>query len=173
MKKFAGIMLPLSILACAPEQDRAQQAQPRSVATDEGAGRMQISRSDERRLTRGSARQFTGGVAIGPLFGPTEPSQVGAALVTFEPGARTAWHRHPLGQRLVILSGTGRTQVEGGPVEEIREGDVVWFPPNVRHWHGASPNSPMRHIAIQESLNGSPVTWLEHVAEDEYLAGRS
>lgn len=148
----------------------AASASERPTSSRQGMVPMEVSRSASRQPSRGPAENFTGTVAIRMLFGPKGTSQVGAALVTFEPGARTAWHSHPLGQRLVVLSGTGRTQVEGGPVEEIREGDVVWCPPNVRHWHGASPSSPMSHIAIQESLNGSPVTWLEHVADRQYLA---
>jgi quercetin dioxygenase-like cupin family protein len=134
---------------------------------------MQITRSGERQSTEGPAEYFTGAATIAPLFDPQGPSQVGAASVAFEPGARTAWHTHPLGQRLIVTSGTGWTQVEGGPVEEIRAGDVVWCPPNMRHWHGATPGSAMTHIAIQESLNGSPVTWMEHVTDEQYRTRRS
>jgi quercetin dioxygenase-like cupin family protein len=108
---------------------------------------------------------------ITPLFDPQGPSEVGAALVRFEPGARTAWHKHPLGQRLVVVEGSGWTQVEGGPVEAIRAGDVIWCPPGLSHWHGATPTTAMAHIAIQESQNGSPVTWMEHVADEAYLKG--
>jgi quercetin dioxygenase-like cupin family protein len=93
------------------------------------------------------------------------------AQVTFEPGARTAWHTHPLGQTLIVTSGLGRVQREGGPVEEIRLDDVVWFEPGEKHWHGAAPDTAMSHIAIQEALNGSPVTWMEHVTDEEYLRG--
>ncbi|MDP9421507.1 MAG: cupin domain-containing protein [Pseudomonadota bacterium] len=134
---------------------------------------MEVSRSDARSPARGPADWFTGTATITPLFDPKGPSKVGAALVRFEPGARTAWHTHPLGQRLVVTEGTGWTQVEGGPVEEIRAGDVVWCPPNVRHWHGATPTAAMAHIAIQEAKDGSPVTWMEQVTEQQYLAGRS
>nr|WP_294816428.1 cupin domain-containing protein [uncultured Sphingomonas sp.] len=108
---------------------------------------MEISRNDTRQPTQGPAQYFTGTATITPLFDPKEPSRIGAALVAFEPGARTAWHTHPRGQRLVVTAGSGRTQVEGGPIEEIREGDVVWCPPNVRHWHGASPDSSMAPAA--------------------------
>lgn len=132
---------------------------------------MEVSRSDARSPMRGPADYFTGAATITPLFDATGPSQVGAALVRFEPGARTAWHTHPLGQRLVVTEGTGWTQVEGSPVEEIRAGDVVWCPPNVRHWHGATPTAAMAHIAIQESQNGSPVQWMEHVTDEQYRAG--
>ena len=134
---------------------------------------MEISRSDTRGPTQGPAQYFTGTATITPLFDPNGPSQVGAALVAFEPGARTAWHTHPRGQRLVVTAGSGRTQVEGGPIEEIRQGDVVWCPPNVRHWHGASPDAAMSHIAIQESVNGSPVTWMEHVTDEQYAQSRT
>jgi quercetin dioxygenase-like cupin family protein len=132
---------------------------------------MEISRSDTRRPAQGPEQYFTGAATITPLFDPKGPSQVGAALVRFEPGARTAWHMHPLGQRLVVTEGRGWTQIEGGPVEDIREGDVVWCPPNVRHWHGATPDSAMAHIAIQALQNGSPVTWMEKVSGEQYLAG--
>jgi quercetin dioxygenase-like cupin family protein len=108
-----------------------------------------------------------------PLFDARDPARVSAALVTFEPGARTAWHTHPLGQRLIVTSGLGWTQVEGGPVQEIRPGDVVWCPPEVRHWHGATPDAAMSHIAVQESLDGRVVQWMEKVTEDQYLAGRA
>jgi quercetin dioxygenase-like cupin family protein len=107
-------------------------------------------------------------VRIDPLFGP-DPDRVGGGLVTFEPGARTAWHTHPLGQTLVVTTGLGWVQHEGGPIEEIRPGDVVWIPPGERHWHGASPTVAMSHIAIQEKLNGEAVTWLEHVTDAQYL----
>jgi quercetin dioxygenase-like cupin family protein len=132
---------------------------------------MEVSRSEARQPSRGPADWFTGAATITPLFDPKGPSQVGAALVRFEPGARTAWHMHPLGQRLVVIEGTGWTQVEGGPVEAIRAGDVVWCLPDVRHWHGATPTTAMAHIAIQESQNDSPVAWMEHVSDEQYLKG--
>jgi quercetin dioxygenase-like cupin family protein len=168
IKRLAAIVLPLSLLACAPGQPWAQ---PQSNPSERGAEQMEISRSGTRNPSRGPVEYFTGTATITPLFDPEGPSQVGAALVRFEPGARTAWHTHPLGQRLIVTSGTGWTQVEGGPVEEIREGDVVWCPPNVRHWHGATHATGMAHIAIQESKDGSPVRWAEHISETEYLAG--
>ena len=111
---------------------------------------------------------FTGTVRIDPLFQPNEHRRAAAATVTFEPGARTAWHTHPLGQTLVVTAGVGWAQREGGPVEEIRAGDVVWFPPGERHWHGASPTIAMTHIAIQEQLNGKVVDWMEKVSDDQY-----
>ena len=128
---------------------------------------MEISRNGTRPSAEGPAAWFTGSVRIDPLFDPKGPARAAAAVVTFEPGARTAWHRHPLGQRLIVTSGLGLTQVEGGPVEEIRPGDVVWCPPNVRHWHGATRTTAMTHIAVQEALDGEMVEWLEHVSDDE------
>ncbi|KQZ74243.1 cupin [Sphingopyxis sp. Root214] len=132
---------------------------------------MEVSRSAARAPARGPDAWFTGVVTITPLFNPKAQSKVSAALVRFEPGARTAWHKHPLGQRLVVLEGSGWTQVEGGPIEAIRAGDVIWCPPDVRHWHGATPTSSMAHIAIQEAENGSPVEWMEHVPDDHYGNG--
>ena len=107
---------------------------------------------------------------IDPLFSPPDPARVGMAHVTFEPGARTAWHTHPLGQTLIVTAGCGWVQREGGPVEEIRPGDVVWFPPGEKHWHGASPATAMTHIAVQESLDGKVVEWMEHVTDEQYQA---
>ena len=132
---------------------------------------MEVSRSASRPAVPGPAEWFTGAVTLTPLFDAKGRSQVGAAKVRFEPGARTAWHKHPLGQRLVVLEGNGWTQVEGGPVEAISAGDVVWCPPGVRHWHGATLTTAMAHVAIQESQNGSPVTWLEHVNDEIYRKG--
>jgi quercetin dioxygenase-like cupin family protein len=172
MRILAATAIPLLLIGCAPEQQANSQA-PDQQATQEGAHQMQITRSGERQPTAGPAEYFTGAATITPLFDPQGPSQVGAASVAFEPGARTAWHTHPLGQRLIVTSGTGWTQVEGGPVEEIRAGDVVWCPQNARHWHGATRDSGMTHIAVQETLNGSPVTWMEHVTDEQYLGGRS
>lgn len=125
---------------------------------------MQISRNGSRASTKGPADWFTGTVRIDPLF--AAPTEVGGALVTFEPGARTAWHTHPLGQTLIIVSGAGLVQREGGPIEQVHPGDVVWFEPREKHWHGASETVAMSHIAIQQSQDGSPVTWLEHVTLD-------
>lgn len=129
---------------------------------------MEIKRSGSQPSGKGPAEYFTGTVRIDPLNSPPEPANVAMALVTFEPGARTAWHTHPLGQTLIITSGSGRVQREGGPVEQINPGDVVWFSPGEKHWHGASATTAMSHIAIQEKLNGSPVDWMEHVTDKEY-----
>ncbi|MFL6858377.1 MAG: cupin domain-containing protein [Allosphingosinicella sp.] len=132
---------------------------------------MELKRAGSQASQKGPADWFTGHVRIDPLNAAPEPSRVSCASVTFEPGARTAWHTHPLGQTLIVTAGAGWTQCEGGEIVEIRAGDVVWCPPGHRHWHGATPTTAMTHIAIQESLNGSPVTWMEHVSDEEYLAG--
>jgi quercetin dioxygenase-like cupin family protein len=129
---------------------------------------MDITRSGAQPSSKGPADWFTGSVRIDPLFSPPEPARVAGALVTFEPGARNAWHTHPLGQTLIVMTGLGLVQREGGPVEQIRPGDVVWFAPGEKHWHGASPTTAMSHIAIQEKLNGSPVDWMEQVSDEQY-----
>lgn len=131
---------------------------------------MEIHRSGSRPSQTGSAEYFTGRVRIDPLLSPPDPARVAGAHVTFEPGARTAWHTHPLGQTLVVTSGLGWAQREGGPIEETRPGDVVWFPPGERHWHGATVTTGMSHIAIQEKQDGSAVTWLDPVTDAEYGA---
>jgi quercetin dioxygenase-like cupin family protein len=131
---------------------------------------MEIKRSGSQRSGKGPAEYFTGTVRIDPLFQAPDPGRVRGASVTFEPGARTAWHTHPLGQTLIITFGSGRAQREGGPVEEIGPGDVVWFPPGEKHWHGATPTTAMTHIAIQEALDGKTVDWMEHVSDEQYRA---
>jgi quercetin dioxygenase-like cupin family protein len=131
---------------------------------------MEIKRIESQRSTTGPADWFTGAVRIQPLFEAPEPARVRGASVKFEPGARTAWHAHPLGQTLIVTSGLGWAQREGGPIEEIRPGDVVWFAPNEKHWHGATPTKAMTHIAIQEALEGKVVDWMEHVTQRQYLA---
>lgn len=134
---------------------------------------MDIKRNGSRPSAKGSADYFSGTVRMDPLIEAPEPARVRAASVTFEPGARTAWHTHPLGQTLVVTAGCGWAQREGGPVEVIRPGDVIWFAPGERHWHGATTTTAMTHIAIQEALNGSPVTWMEKVSDEDYGAGPS
>ncbi|WP_459673054.1 (R)-mandelonitrile lyase [Acidisoma sp. 7E03] len=129
---------------------------------------MDIIRAGAQPSGRGPAEYFTGTVRIDPLAAPTEPARVAMAHVTFEPGARTAWHTHPLGQTLIVTAGCGWVQRLGGPRETIRPGDVVWIPPGEKHWHGATAATAMSHIAIQEKLNGSPVDWMEHVSDAEY-----
>ena len=129
---------------------------------------MEITRLGSQPSGKGPGDWFTGSVRIDPLFQPNVHRRAAAAKVTFEPGARTAWHTHPLGQTLIVVSGVGWAQREGGPVEEIRPGDVVWFAPNEKHWHGASPAIAMTHIAIQEELNGKVVDWMEQVTDEQY-----
>jgi quercetin dioxygenase-like cupin family protein len=129
---------------------------------------MEIKKAGSQSPVKGPAEWFTGDVRIDPLFEAPEPARARGAKVTFEPGARTAWHTHPLGQTLIVVSGIGWAQREGGPVEEIRPGDVVWISPNEKHWHGASPASQMTHIAIQEALDGKVVDWMEQVSEAQY-----
>lgn len=129
---------------------------------------MEIKRAPHRPSGKGPADYFTGSVRIDPIHEASDPARMRAALVTFEPGARTAWHTHPLGQTLYVTQGVGLVQKEGGPIEEIRAGDVVWFAPGEKHWHGARPDIGMSHIAIQEALNGSPVDWMEQVSGAQY-----
>lgn len=131
---------------------------------------MQITRNGSRPSGKGPEAWFTGTVRVDPLFQVGDPARLSGGQVTFEPGARTRWHTHPLGQTLVVTSGLGRVQCEGGPVEEIRPGDIVWFPPGEKHWHGASATTAMTHIAITESRDGSNVDWLEEVSEAQYRA---
>jgi quercetin dioxygenase-like cupin family protein len=129
---------------------------------------MDIKPGGSQPSTKGSADYFTGQVRIDPLFQAPAPARVVGASVSFEPGARTAWHTHPLGQTLIVTSGCGWAQREGGAIEELRPGDVVWFPPGEKHWHGATATTAMTHIAIQEALDGKTVDWLQHVRDDEY-----
>src|SRR5918997_1198455 len=129
---------------------------------------MDIKRAGSQPSGKGPEEYFTGTVRIDPLFSPPDPARVAGALVTFEPGARTAWHTHPLGQTLIVTAGCGLVQREGGPIEEIRPGDVVWFPPGEKHWHGATATAAMTHIAIQEKLNGKAVDWMEKVTDEQY-----
>jgi len=129
---------------------------------------MEITRNGSQPSVRGSTDWFTGTVRVDPLFRPAADARVAGASVTFEPGARTAWHTHPLGQTLIVTTGCGRAQRLGGPIEEIHPGDVIWFPPGEKHWHGASPTTAMTHLAIQESLDGKVVDWLEHVSDEQF-----
>ncbi len=132
---------------------------------------MEIRRSGSQPSTKGPAEWFTGTVRIDPLFGATAPTRAAGNAVTFEPGARTAWHTHPLGQTLIVTFGCGWVQRDGGPVAVIRPGDVVLFEPSEKHWHGATATTAMTHIAIQEALEGKAVDWMEQVSDDEYRSG--
>lgn len=156
-----SIIAAATALAACPTAALAQEAGPVT----------EIVRKADRETIEGSPETFTGRVTITGLFQRDAPSRVSGAIVRFEAGARTAWHVHPLGQTLIVTEGVGWTQIEGGPRLAFHEGDIMWCPPEHKHWHGATPHWPMTHIAIQESLNGSPVTWLEHVTDEQYLSG--
>ena len=132
---------------------------------------MQIIRAGSQASNKGPADWFTGIVRIDPLFSAKAPGRAAGASVTFEPGARTAWHTHPLGQTLIVIAGAGRVQREGGSIEQIRPGDVVQFAPNEKHWHGAAPTTALTHIAIQEALDGKAVDWMEKVSDEQYQLG--
>lgn len=145
----------------------------RVIATLWGSGEetMELIRAGSQPSVKGPEEWFTGTVRIDPLNFPPEPARVSVASVTFEPGARTAWHTHPLGQTLIVTSGCGWTQCEGEPIVEIRAGDVIWCSPGHKHWHGASMTTSMTHIAVQEALNGKNVEWLEKVTDEQYQVG--
>jgi quercetin dioxygenase-like cupin family protein len=145
-----------------PRRDRS------SKKTSKGNYVMDITRIGSQASTKGPTDWFTGTVRIDPLFQANAPARAAGASVTFEPGARTAWHTHPLGQTLIVTSGCGWAQREGGPIEEIHPGDVVWFSPGEKHWHGATPKTAMTHFAIQEALDGKAVDWMEKVSEEQY-----
>ena len=129
---------------------------------------MEIKRAGSQPSAKGSSEWFTGAVRVDPLFHAPDPARASGASVTFEPGARTAWHTHPLGQTLIVTAGCGWAQREGGRIEEIRPGDVVWFSPGEKHWHGATPTTAITHIAIQEKLDGKVVDWMEQVSDEQY-----
>ena len=162
MKVLAITLISLSFFASA-----ASQAQTIAVQAPTSSS-IKIARSDSLQSNRGSAQYFTGSVQVQQLFPAYDPSRTSGGRVTFEAGARSAWHTHPLGQILVVTEGIGWIQQWGGPIEEIRKGDVIWIPAGVKHWHGATPNTAMTHIAIQEELNGKAVEWMEKVTEERY-----
>ncbi|WP_240338877.1 cupin domain-containing protein [Novosphingobium sp. BW1] len=141
-----------------------------ALAENEGKSDMEIARKADMKTVDGPSENFTGRVTITGQFQRPDPSRVGGAIVHFEPGARTAWHTHPAGQTLIVTEGVGWTQVEGGPKYEFHAGDILWCPAEHKHWHGATPHEAMTHIAIQESIGGTPVTWMEKVTDEEYLA---
>jgi quercetin dioxygenase-like cupin family protein len=143
-------------------------AQAPNVTAQGRNGTMQITRNGSQPSGKGPAEYFTGMARIDSRFQAPDPARVSGTIVTFEPGARSAWHTHPLGQTLIITAGLGWVQRDGGPIEEVRPGDVVWFPPGLKHWHGATPTTAMAHVAIQETLNGKNVDWLEKVSDEQY-----
>lgn len=162
MKLLATTVMSFSLLALVHAQAGQTQV-PSSRAQAQ-----EVRRNGSQPSTKGPAENFTGSVRVDPLFSARDSSSVTGGSVTFEPGARTAWHTHPVGQHLIVTAGVGRTQQWGGSVEEIKPGDVVWCPPGVKHWHGASPNTAMTHIAITGTLKGENVRWLEKVSDEQY-----
>ena len=170
MKRLTPAVMSLSLLAAAPahtgEARAGADAPPAASSGDSQT--IRITRSGSQPSSKGPAEYFTGSVRVEPLFQAKDPSRTSGAYVTFEPGARSAWHTHPLGQILIVTAGSGRIQRWDGPIEEIRQGDVVWIPPGQKHWHGASPNTAMTHIAIQEHLDGKVVEWMEKVSDEQY-----
>jgi quercetin dioxygenase-like cupin family protein len=156
------------IAALAATRPAAAEAPILTVPTKRSNETMEIMRIGSRPSGKGPTEYFTGSVRIDPLFQAPDPARVRGASVTFEPGARTAWHTHPLGQTLIVTAGCGWVQREGGPVEEIRPGDVVWFSPGEKHWHGATATTGMTHTALQEALNGKVVDWMEKVSDEQY-----
>ncbi len=132
---------------------------------------MEVKRNGSQPSGKGQAKYFTGNVRIDPLFQPNDQTRASGASVTFEPGARSAWHTHPLGQTLIVTTGRGRVQSWGGAIEEIQPGDVVWCPPGEKHWHGAAPTTAMTHISIVEQVEGQSADWMEHVSDELYQAG--
>lgn len=158
-------LLSLCLLALASAQTKTDVP---STASTNKSQTIEIIRHGSDSATEGPAQNFTGSVQVDQLFPAKDPSRVSGGVVTFEPGARSAWHTHPLGQILIVTAGVGRVQAWGGPIQEIRAGDVVRIPPDVKHWHGASPTTAMTHIAIQEALNGKAVEWMEKVSDEQY-----
>jgi len=160
--KYTAILITLSVLISAGAfTGQALSAETKAMSQT-------ISRANSRASVKGPAEYFTGNVRVDPLFPAKDPAPFSGAYVTFEPGARSAWHIHPTGQHLVVTAGFGRTQEWGGPIEEIKAGDVIWCPPKIKHWHGASPTTAMTHIAITGTLDGKNVEWMEKVTDKEY-----
>jgi quercetin dioxygenase-like cupin family protein len=169
MKLIAATIMSLCMLVA---NDAAGQTASASGASQtvpvQNSETIRIARSGSLKSNKGSDQYFTGSVQVQQLFPAHDPSHTSGGKVTFEPGARSAWHTHPLGQVLIVTEGTGWIQRWGGRIEEIRKGDVIWIPPGVKHWHGATPTTAMTHIAIQEQLNGKAVEWMEKVTDEQY-----
>ena len=168
MKRLATVAIVASLLASAGAHANQASVSPTPSAPGEGGETIRITRAGSQPSARGPAEYFTGSVRVDRLFPATAPSRMSGGLVTFEPGARSAWHTHPIGQVLVVTAGLGWVQREGGPIEEMRPGDIVWIPPGVKHWHGATATTGVSHIALQEDVNGQAVTWLEKVSDEQY-----
>lgn len=167
LKQVSTAFLALVLVAPAGAQTSGAGTEPQRG--NAAAQDMKFTRHGTQASVKGPAQNFTGSVRVDPLFGANAPSRATGAYVTFEPGARSAWHSHPLGQTLVVTAGVGRVQSWGGAIQELRPGDVVWTPPNVKHWHGASPTTALTHIAISEQQEGKAVTWMEKVSDEQYL----
>jgi quercetin dioxygenase-like cupin family protein len=167
-KLIAATMMSLFILATNGAAQTASAPGASQAAPVRHSQTIRIARSETLQSNKGSDQYFTGAVEVQQLFPAHDPSRTSGGKVTFEPGARSAWHTHPLGQILIVTEGTGWIQQWGGPIEEIRKGDVIWIPPGVKHWHGATPTTAMTHIAIQEQLNGKAVVWMEKVTDEQY-----
>jgi 4-carboxymuconolactone decarboxylase len=169
MKQIAATIMSLFMFVANSAAGQTASASGTSqTAPVQNPQTIKIARSDSLHSNKGSAQYFTGSVQVQQLFAAYDPSRTSGGRVTFEPGARSAWHTHPLGQILIVTDGTGWIQQWGGPIEEIRKGDVIWIPAGVKHWHGATPNTAMTHIAIQEELNGKAVEWMEKVTDEQY-----
>ena len=175
MKLLVTLVTAFSLLASATAlaQGGPSASDAPQTGSMQGSQTIKVTRSGSQPSTEGPAEHFTGSARIDPLFSANTPSHTSGGSVTFEPGARTAWHSHPLGQTLIVTAGRGWVQQWGGQVEEIRQGDVVWIPPSVKHWHGATASTSMTHIAIQESLNGKTVEWMEKVSDEQYKDSQS
>jgi quercetin dioxygenase-like cupin family protein len=170
MRRSIALVAPLLLIL----SSRSHGQQPAVTPPDRGGQTtMVVSPATARPAAAGASETFTGSVQVTPLFQPAAPARTGGALVTFQPGARSAWHTHPLGQTLIVTAGTGWVQQEGGDKREIRVGDVIWTPPGIKHWHGASATSAMTHLAIQEAQDGTLVTWLEQVSDAQYLGRKA
>ncbi|HUL32687.1 MAG TPA: cupin domain-containing protein [Candidatus Eisenbacteria bacterium] len=168
MKLIAITIMLLLIFIANGAAQTTPASGPSKTAPGQNSQTIKIARSDSMHPNKGSAQYFTGSVQVQELFPAYDPSRTSGGKVTFEPGARSAWHTHPLGQILIVTDGTGWIQQWGGPIEEIRKGDVIWIPAGVKHWHGATPTTAMTHIAIQEALNGKAVEWMERVTDEQY-----
>jgi quercetin dioxygenase-like cupin family protein len=172
MKLLTVTALSLCLLSSAPahasEATAASGSGARPAASSEHSQAMTITRNGSQPSRKGPAEYFTGSVRVDPLFQAKDPSRTSGAYVTFEPGARSAWHTHPLGQTLIVTAGTGWVQQEGGEKQEIKPGDVIWTPPGVKHWHGATATHGMTHLAIQEEVDGKNVEWMEQVSDAQY-----
>lgn len=171
MKLLAATTMPLCLIALAAQADQSGTSSGSNVAqagSNQAAQAITLVRNGSQPSAKGAAEYFTGTVWINSPFQAASPARVSGGTVTFEPGARTAWHTHPLGQTLIINAGVGLIRQWGSPVQEMRPGDVMWIPPGVKHWHGASPTGGMTHIAINEALDGKAVDWMEKVTDEQY-----